>query len=143
MLTGVLLLFCFLFPWLILPWTELIISYEPGFNSASPKTMQLPKFTTINNRPITETVLKKRSRFCFNFLICFWNINKVPFFTRYSWISMFTSIHPEGSSVWISWNAREQINDVMLKTFLSYAKSLMLSKIRPSFTIMRHRRRSA
>ena len=30
----------------------------------------------------------------------------------------------KGSSVWISWNAREQINNVMLKTFLSFAKSL-------------------
>ena len=30
----------------------------------------------------------------------------------------------KASSVWISWNAREQINDVMLKTFFSYAKSL-------------------
>ena len=30
----------------------------------------------------------------------------------------------KASSVWISWNTREQINDVELKTFLSYAKSL-------------------
>ena len=28
------------------------------------------------------------------------------------------------SSVWINWNAREQINDAVLKTFLSSAKSL-------------------
>ena len=28
------------------------------------------------------------------------------------------------SSAWISWNAREQINDIMLKTFLLYAKYL-------------------
>ena len=28
------------------------------------------------------------------------------------------------SSVWISWTVRKQINDVMLKAFLSYAKSL-------------------
>ena len=27
-------------------------------------------------------------------------------------------------SFWISWNAREQINDVVLNTFLSYAKFL-------------------
>ena len=27
-------------------------------------------------------------------------------------------------SVWISWDTREQINDVMLKTLISYAKSL-------------------
>ena len=37
---------------------------------------------------------------------------------------VFTSIHPEASSLWISWTVRERINDVMLKTFLSYAKSL-------------------
>ena len=36
------------------------------------------------------------------------------------------------SSVWISWNAREQINDVMLKPFFSYAKSL------PPFFRMKH-----
>ena len=30
----------------------------------------------------------------------------------------------KASSAWISWNARKQINDVMLKTFLSYSKSL-------------------
>ena len=30
----------------------------------------------------------------------------------------------KASSVWISWNPREQINDVMLKTFLFYVKSL-------------------
>ena len=29
----------------------------------------------------------------------------------------------KASSVWISWTAREQINDVVLKTFISYAKS--------------------
>ena len=28
------------------------------------------------------------------------------------------------SSIWSSWNVREQINDVVLKTFLSSAKSL-------------------
>ena len=28
------------------------------------------------------------------------------------------------SSVWISWDTREQISDVMLKTLISYAKSL-------------------
>ena len=30
----------------------------------------------------------------------------------------------KASSAWISWNAREQINDIMLKTFLLYAKYL-------------------
>ena len=30
----------------------------------------------------------------------------------------------KASSAWISWNIREQINDVMLKTLISYAKSL-------------------
>ena len=30
----------------------------------------------------------------------------------------------KASSVWINWNTREQINDVELKTFLSYANSL-------------------
>ena len=30
----------------------------------------------------------------------------------------------KASSVWISWNPKEQINDVVLKTFLSSAKSL-------------------
>ena len=29
----------------------------------------------------------------------------------------------KASSVWISWTTREQINDVVLKTFISYAKS--------------------
>ena len=35
---------------------------------------------------------------------------------------VFTSIHRGASSVWISWDSREQINDVMLKTLISYAK---------------------
>ena len=69
------------------------------------------------------------------------------------------------SSVWVSWNAREQVNDIVLKTFLSSAKSLhrcfrmkhhafltgsrqrhdltrvllALKNIRPSFTIITHR----
>ena len=30
----------------------------------------------------------------------------------------------KASSVWISWTAREEINDVVLKTFLCHAKSL-------------------
>ena len=30
----------------------------------------------------------------------------------------------KASSAWISWNIREQINDAMLKTLISYAKSL-------------------
>ena len=36
-------------------------------------------------------------------------------------------VHPftlKASYVWFSWNAREQINDVVLKTFLSSTKSL-------------------
>ena len=39
-------------------------------------------------------------------------------------VSMY--LHPftvKASSVWISWNTREQINDAVLKTFLSYVKS--------------------
>ena len=38
----------------------------------------------------------------------------------------FTSIHGEDLSVSINWDTREQINDVMLKTLISYAKSLHL-----------------
>ena len=30
----------------------------------------------------------------------------------------------KASSIWISWTARKQINDVVLKNFISYAKSL-------------------
>ena len=32
----------------------------------------------------------------------------------------------KASSVWISWTTREQINDVVLKTFISYVMSLYL-----------------
>ena len=43
------------------------------------------------------------------------------------WIIVCLCLRPftvKASSVLRSWNAREQINDIMLKTFLAYAKSL-------------------
>ena len=42
-------------------------------------------------------------------------------------ICMYVCVRPftvKASSVWISWTARERINDVVLKTFISCAKSL-------------------
>ena len=45
----------------------------------------------------------------------------------YLCVCVFVCVRPftvKASSVWISWSTREQINDVVLKTFVSYAKSL-------------------
>ena len=42
-------------------------------------------------------------------------------------VCVFVCVRPftvKASSVWISWSTREQINDVVLKTFVSYTKSL-------------------
>ena len=38
--------------------------------------------------------------------------------------SVYVLSKAKASSVWISWDTREQINDVILKTLISYAKSL-------------------
>ena len=44
-------------------------------------------------------------------------------------VSVCVCVHPfavKASSVWISQTVREQINDIVLKKFISYAKSLQL-----------------
>ena len=45
----------------------------------------------------------------------------------------------KASSVWISWNAKEQINDIVLKTFFSSAKSLdRYFKMQHQFSLTSH-----
>ena len=45
----------------------------------------------------------------------------------------------KASSVWISWNAKEQINDAVLKTFFSSAKSLdRYFKMQHQFSLTSH-----
>ena len=43
--------------------------------------------------------------------------------TAHVHVCVFMSIH-KASAVWISWNPRKQINNVILKAFISYAKFL-------------------
>ena len=51
----------------------------------------------------------------------------------------------KASSVWIRWTTKKQINDVVLKTFISYAKSLHryfrmkhLTFLTSHFTLLTH-----
>ena len=66
-------------------------------------------------------------------------------------ICMYVCVRPftvKASSVWISWTARERINDVVLKTFISWSKSLhryfrmKLTFLTSHFILFTHQKRA-
>ena len=67
------------------------------------------------------------------------NVCLMPLNT-FAYVCVSRAFTVKTSSLWNSWNVREQINDVVLKTFLSFAKSLhhYFSTVHSHFILFTH-----